>query len=172
MTELLNGFIEIPFWSKFADFHGMISMLSLILLGAALILYFLSEKTKAAISWLKTVLLLLFIDISLLDIFGLIVYIPYRAKGGAKFDLVGSETTAWLHEIVFEHKEVLAFAPLIMTIVAFFIVNKLEESFADKEKYKWIRLAVLASIVLSLLFVLIVAAEAVLVTKTAPVGGR
>ncbi len=172
MAELLNGIIEIPFWSKFADFHGMIGMLSLILLGSALTLYFLSEKVKAAVGWLKTILLLLFFDILLLDILGLIVYIPYRAKGGAKFDLVGSETTAWLHEIVFEHKEFLAFAPLIMTIVAFFIVHKLGDSFMDKEKYKWFRLAVLISIIFSLVFVLVVAAEAVLVTKTAPVGGR
>lgn len=172
MTEFLNGFIEIPFWSKFADLHGILGMLSLILLGAALTLYFLSEKAKAAVDWLKTILLLLFFDILLLDIFGLIVYIPYRAKGGAKFDLVGSETTAWLHEIVFEHKEFLAFAPLIMAIVAFFIVHKLGDSFMDKEKYKWFRFAVLASVIFSLVFVLVVAAEAVLVTKTAPVGGR
>lgn len=172
MTELLNGIIEIPFWSKFADFHGMIGMLSLILLGASLAFYFLSDKAKTAIGWLKTTLLLLFIDILLLDILGLIVYIPYRAKGGAKFDLVGSETTAWLHEIVFEHKEFLAFAPLILIIVAFFIVHKLGDSFVDKEKYKWFRLAVLVSIIFSLVFILTVAAEAVLVTKTAPVGGR
>lgn len=172
MTELLNGFIEVPFWSKFADFHGMLGMLSLILLGAALTLYFLSEKAKDAVGWLRKILLLLFFDVLLLDILGLIVYIPYRAKGGAKFDLVGSKTTVWLHEIVFEHKEFLAFAPLIMTIVAFFIVHKLGDSFADKEKYKWFRLAVLVSIIFSLVFVLTVAAEAVLVTKTAPVGGR
>lgn len=172
MTELLNGLIEIPFWSKLTDFHGMIGMLSLILLGASLAFYFLSDKARTAIGWLKTTLLLLFIDVLLLDILGLIVYIPYRAKGGAKFDLVGSETTAWLHEIVFEHKEFLAFAPLILTIVAFFIVHKLGDSFVDKEKYKWFRLAVLVSIIFSLIFVLTVAAEAVLVTKTAPVGGR
>jgi len=172
MTELLNGFIKIPFWSKFADLHGMISMLSLVLLGAALVLYFLSEKTKEAIGWLKTVLLLLFLDIAFLDLFGLIVYIPYRAVGGAKFELIRSETTAWLHEIVFEHKEFLAFAPLIMTVVALIIVTKLGESFADKEKYKWLRLAVLVSILFSLAFVLVIAAEAVWVTKVAPVGGR
>jgi len=172
MTELLNGFFGIPFWSRFADFHGMLSMLSLILFGVALTLYFFSEKTKIAIGWLKTTLLLLFFDILLLDIFGLTVYIPYRAKDGAKFDLIGSETTAWLHEIVFEHKEFLAFAPLIMTAVAYFIVTQLGEDFMDKEKYKWLRLAVLASLVLSLAFVLTVAAEAVLVTKAAPVGGR
>lgn len=172
MTELLNGFFGIPFWSVFADFHGMLSMLSLILFGVALTLYFFSEKTKSALGWLKTTLLLLFCDILLLDIFGLTVYIPYRAEGGAKFDLVGSETTAWLHTIVFEHKEFLAFAPLIMTAVAFFVVTKLGENFVDKEKYKWLRLAVLASLILSLIFVLTVAAEAVLVTKAAPVGGR
>lgn len=172
MTEFINGIIKIPFWSKFADLHGMLGMLSLILLGAALTLYLLSERAKAAVGWLKTILLLLFFDVLLLDIFGLIVYIPYRAKGGAKFDLIGSETTAWLHEIVFEHKEFLAFAPLIMTIVAFFIIHKLGDNFMDKEKYKWFRLAVLVSLVFSLIFVLTVAAEAVLVTKTAPVGGR
>src|SRR3989344_6979964 len=105
----------------------MLGMLSLILLGVALTLFFVSEKTKEAVGWLKTTLLLLFLDILFLDVFGLIVYIPYRAVGGAKFDLVGSETTAWLHEIVFEHKEFLAFAPLILTVVAFFIVHKLGE---------------------------------------------
>lgn len=172
MNELLNGFFAIPFWSKFADLHGMLSMLSLILFGGALTLYFVSSKAKEAVSWLKKILMLLFFNILFLDIFGLTVYIPYRAKGGAKFDLTGSETTAWLHEIVFEHKEFLAFAPLIMTITAFLIVAKLGENFVDKQKYKWLRLAVLASLILSLVFVLIVAAEAVLVTKAAPVGGR
>ncbi|HEY4694858.1 MAG TPA: hypothetical protein VIH52_02760 [Candidatus Nanoarchaeia archaeon] len=172
MTELLDGFLEIPFWSMFADFHGLLSMLSLLLFGGALTLYFLSSKTKEAVVWLRTTLLVLFLDIFLLDIFGLTVYIPYRAEGGAKFDLLASETTAWLHTIVFEHKEFLAFAPLIMTAVAFFVVARLGESFIDAGKYKWLRLAVLFSLLLSLVFVLTVAAEAVLVTKTAPVGGR
>lgn len=172
MAELFKGLFGLPFWSILANFHGMLAMLSLIFLGAAIALYFFSERTKEAVKWLKIVLLLLFFDILLLDIFGLTVYIPYRAEGGAKFDLIGSETTAWLHTIVFEHKEFLAFAPLLMIAVAFFSITKLGENFVDKEKYKWLRLAVIFSLLLSLVFILTVAAEAVLVTKTAPVGGR
>ena len=167
---MLSKIIEVPFWEKFANFHGMLAMLALILFGAAFALLFFSGKISSAVRTLKIVLAALFVDILLLDIAGLTVYMPYRAAGGPKTVLIGSEETAWLHEIIFEHKEFLAFAPLVLTFAALVVVTKLGDSFGDNEKFKWLRRAVFVALGLSLIFVLTVAAEAVMVTKAAPVG--
>jgi len=116
----------------------------------------------------KTITTFLFINIFLLDILGLTIYAPYRAEGGPRTLLKASSENAWLHNIVFEHKEFLAFAPLVLTFCAFFVVLKLGDSFSDNEANKWLRKSVLFSLILALVFVLIVAAEATLVTKAAP----
>lgn len=166
MDILIRNITALPFWSKFADTHGMFAMISLILFGAALVLYWLNDSAKT--QWLKNVLLVLFINISVLDLFGLIVYIPYRAEGGPRTILKSSETTSWLHSIIFEHKEFLAFAPVVLIFAAFSVTAMLGSSFNDK-KYVYLRKSVLAALILSLVFVLTVAAEAVMVTKTAPI---
>ena len=169
LVELTTGVSSISLWTKFADFHGLLAMFSLILFGAAIILYFLSTKASTAVPWLKKVLFSLFANLVLLDIAGLVVYVPYRSSAGPRTILKASQETAWLHNIVFEHKEFLAFAPPILILTAAIIVSKLSGSFADESKNKWLRKSVIFSILVSLIYVLIVAAEAVLVTKAAPV---
>lgn len=169
MSELINGLQRISSISQLANFHGTLAMLSLILFGAAIVLYFFTTRLQPSISWLKSILTVLFIDLTLLDIAGLITYIPYRGVGGSKSVLIASENTAWLHNVIFEHKEFLAFAPPLLIFSAMFIVFKLGNSFGDNNKVHYLRLAVISSILLSLLFVLVVAGEAVLVTKAAPI---
>ncbi len=169
MLELINGLQRISFLSQLTNFHGTLAMLSLILFGASIVLYFFTTRLQLSISWLKSVLTALFIDLTLLDIAGLIVYIPYRVVDGPKSVLIASENTAWLHSVIFEHKEFLAFAPPLLIFLALFVVFKLGSSFGDDNKVHYLRLAVISSILLSLLFVLIVAGEAVLVAKVAPI---
>ena len=169
MEELLGRLLQIPFWTRFADLHGLLAMAALVLFGSGIVLYFLSSQTKAAGIWLKGVLLLLFLDLIFLDGAGLLVYMPYRAPGGPRTILNASSETAWLHTIIFEHKEFLAFAPPLLIFCALAIVWVLSDSFTEEKTFPWLRKAVLTSLVLSLLFVLIVATEAVLVTKVAPV---
>lgn len=166
--EFFLNLASMPFWSKLANFHGLLAMVSLFLFGVCFILYFLVDKTNTAISWLKNSLLVLFINLVMLDIAGLTIYVPYRATGGPKFLLIGSETTAWLHNIVFEHKEFLAFAPPILIFTAFSIVKTLGLDFGNKKQYPWLRKSVITAIILALVLVLTVAGEAVLVTKVAP----
>ena len=168
MIELFTRISELPFWSKFVNMHGLLGMISLTLFGGAIVLYFLTGKVKFSISWLKAVLLILFLDLVFLDLAGLLVYIPYRATGGPRTALLSSPDTAWLHNIVFEHKEFLAFAPPILIFCALFIVFKLDSLFSDTDN-SFLRYAAFAAILLSLLFVLMVAGEAVLVTKAAGV---
>lgn len=169
MSELINGLQKISFPSQLVNFHGTLAMLSLILFGASIVLYFFTTRLQLSISWLKSTLAALFIDLILLNIAGLIAYISYRGVGGPKSVLIASENTAWLHNVIFEHKEFLAFAPPLLIFSAMFIVLKLGNSFGDDNKVHYLRLAVISSIFLSLLFVLVVAGEAVLVTKVAPI---
>lgn len=167
MEELLQGVFGLSFWGKMADFHGTLAMISLILFGAGILLFVQSARLKGVIVTLKWVLLALFINLATLDILGLTVYVPYRAFGGPRSELLATDNLAWLHTIVFEHKEFLAFAPVVLIFAAFFVVSRIEPEFSE-EKFVWLRRSVGAAILLSLVFVLIVAAEAVLVTKTVP----
>ncbi len=168
MEELIKGLSNITFWGWLANSHGTLAMASLILFGAGIVLFFLSEKIAVAVKWLKISLLTLFADLLLLDIFGLTVYIPYRAEGGPRTILKASEDLAWLHNIIFEHKEFLAFAPPILILVALVIVSQIGDKLTDSGN-KYLRMSVITSIILSLIFVLVVAGEAVLVTKTVPI---
>lgn len=152
-------------WEVLGDFHGFLAMLSLVLFGAAIVLYFSLEKIQPAMTWLRNILIALFVDLATLDMFGLFIYVPYRTKGGPRTMLLSSENTAWLHEIVFEHKEFLAFAPPLLILVACIIVINQGAKFSTRP---YVKKAVLFSIFAALFLVLIVAAEAVLVTKVAP----
>jgi len=166
--EVFSNLLAFSFWGKFANVHGMLAMFSLILFGAGIILYFASRKSESFIGWLKTSLMFLFANLVLLDIFGLTVYIPYRAEGGPRSLLKASEATAWLHSDIFEHKEFLAFAPMILILVAFIVVSILGKNF-NNDRFSILRKSVIFSLILALIFVLIVAAEGVIVTKAAPV---
>jgi len=167
-VEVFFHIAAIPFWSKLANFHGLLAMLSLILFGSAIVLFFLSDKFVLVIKWLKISLTALFVNLALLDIAGLVIYTEYRAPGGPRSILKSLTETSWLHDIVFEHKEFLAFAPPVLIFCAAFIVLSLGNSFQDQVKFRWLRTTVITSIILSLIFVLVVAGEAVLVAKVAP----
>lgn len=166
--QVFVNLINLSFWEKFADFHGMLAMISLILFGSALILYFVSKKSAEFLSWLKKILIALFVDLVLLDIAGLTVYIPYRATDGPRTILKSSEATAWYHTIIFEHKEFLAFAPPLIILAIFLVTKALGPRFNDETNSK-LRKSILFGIIASLIIVLVVAAEAVLVSKAAPV---
>ena len=114
-----------------------------------LILYFIVKKHVEFISWLKITLILLFADLVLLDIFGLTVYIPYRAEGGPRTILKASEATAWLHGVVFEHKEFLAFAPPLIILVAFIVTETLGKKL-NNENVRLLRKSVIFSFVASI----------------------
>ncbi len=150
-----------------ADTHGGLAMVTLVLFGAALLLYFSYDKFKAGLTWFKVVLGTLAGSLTLINIVGLLIYIPYRAgvSSSPKSLLLASENTAWLHEIVFEHKEFLAFAPAVLLLTAFFVVLSRG---GELSKRPYLKKAVLFSIVAGLVLVLVVAAEAVLITKAAP----
>jgi hypothetical protein len=154
-------------WEKFVNLHGLLAMLSLIWFGAGIVLYFVVKKSSEFIVWLQNVLLVLFLNLVLLDFAGLAVYIPYRAVGGPRTILKASESTAWLHAIVFEHKEFLAFAPPLLILVAYLVSRSLGENL-NHEKVLVLRRSVLFSLTAALVIVLLIAAEAVLVAKAAP----
>jgi len=166
--EVLTRLLALSPWEKLADLHGLLSMAALILLGADIALFFTTRKADAMIDWLKRVLLFLFVDLALLDLAGLTVYMQYRAEGGPRSLLLASESTAWLHQVVFEHKEFLAFAPPLIILAAYLVTRALGKRFND-EDVKPLRRSVGFALGASLVLVLLVAAEAVLVTKVAPV---
>lgn len=168
MFEVLSHLLSLTFWDKLANVHGLLSMLALILFGAGILLYFVVRKSANFAPWLRNILLILFINLAILDIAGLTVYVRYRASGGPRDFLKSSESTAWLHNIIFEHKELLAFAVPLLILVAFFVTRILGDKFND-ESLSPLRKSVIFSLVLGLIFVLVIAAEAVLVTKVAPV---
>lgn len=166
-SEFAEKILTLSYWEIMSDIHGGLSMFSLILFGGVITLYFSLGKFAKAFNWFKTIVVLLFTSIFLLDFMGLFIYRPYRAKTdfSPRTILKASEETSWLHTIVFEHKEHLAFAPLIIMLVVAIIVVSQGKSLSSKSLLKRV---VLFGIVTSLVYVLVVAAEAVLVTKTAP----
>lgn len=166
MSELFKGLASMTFWEYFADFHGSLAMFSLVLFGAGIVLYKVALKDTRFVPWLKNALLVLFLNLVALDIAGLTAYVPYRAPTDTspRTILKSIEYTRWLHTIVFEHKEFLAFAPPIIILVAYLITKKLGTDFNSKDA-SFLRKSIIFSLVISLIFVLLVAGEAVIVTK-------
>lgn len=167
LQEFFDGVIGLSKWEVWADIHGGVAMMALTLFGVALTLYFSYGKFSAAARWLKNTLLALFVSLGVLNFLGLFIYVPYRAKSvtSPRSILLASENTAWLHEIMFEHKEFLAFAPMILILTAYLVVKSQGKGLKDSS---YMRRAVLFSIIAALVFVLVVASEAVLITKVAP----
>lgn len=166
--EVFVNLLNLTFWEKIADLHGMLAMISLILFGSAVILYFVIKKNIEFLPWLKRTLVALFVDLVILDIVGLSVYVPYRAADGPRTILKASEATAWYHTVIFEHKEFLAFAPPLIILAVFLVTKALGPHFND-ETNNSLRKSIIFGIIASLVIVLVVAAEAVLVSKAAPV---
>lgn len=169
MNEFIQGLSTLTFWEKIADFHGTLSMLSLVLFGAGIVLYKVVKADTKYLPWLKNTLLALFFNLLFLDIIGLTIYVPYRTTEGLspRTLLKASEHTKWFHTIIFEHKEFLAFAPPIIILVAYLVTQKLDNKFNSKENI-YLRKSVIFSLVIALIAVLLVAGEAVLVTKAQP----
>lgn len=164
--ELLNGLGGLTTREILLDIHGGLAMLSMIFYGGLIATSIYWKKYQTLIDAIKKLWIWQIVVVGALYILGLLMYIPYRAKGGAKSTLVGNETTVWLHKIVFEHKELLALAPLILAIVAYWVVNKIG---TDSNQKQLVRRISLFCAVAGLLTLLLVATEAVLVTKVAPV---
>ena len=167
MEELLKGLLSLSYWDLSADIHGLLAMLLLILFGLALGLYFALDKFAQAVHWLRFALYALVVNLVAVDVIGLYIYGAYRAEGGPRTLLRVSPDTSWLHTIVFEHKEMLAYAPWLLILAALVIVAVLQDRLRAPE-HRALRFIVLFCIVLSLAYVLTIAGEAVLVTKAAP----
>ena len=115
---------------------------------------------------LKLVMLILLIVLVLHTFLGFVIYVPYRADGGPRTTILESDRP-WLHEVVFEHKEFLAYLPWLLILISTVIVYFLGAGLADAG-FKSLRMLVLASLILGLIYTLVVSSEAVLVTKFAP----
>lgn len=165
MSEFINNLLSLSKLEVLSDIHGALSMLALFLFGASFALYFSLNKFASAIKWLKGVLILLAFNLIALDAFGLIIYAPYRGKNGPKEALISLESTAWIHKTLFEHKEFLAFAPMLIIITTAIVVWKYGSKLTSDKQMKRF---VLFSLIASVIFVAVVAAEAVIITKAAP----
>lgn len=167
MEEFFDKIFTLTYWDIMSDIHGGLSMLSLILFGLVIAWLVSLDKFAKATTWLKYSMVALFTTVVLLDFMGLFIYRPYRTQAvpSPRTFLKSSEETSWLHTIIFEQKEHLAFAPLIILLAAMLVV--LTQGSALKSK-PHLRRMVWFAVIASLVMVLVVAAEAVLVTKVAP----
>lgn len=168
MSELIQGLLAYSSWEKFANLHGLLATFSLVLFGAALALTPIFNKTKKYLQWFKVVVTLLFVDLFLATINGLYIYQSYRAPiPTSPRSLIIASNKPWLHKIVFEHKEFLAFLPWLLVFAVVFIVWHLGRDL-KKPHYNGLNRVIFLSLLLALIFTLIIAGEAVLVTKFAP----
>ncbi len=167
MAEFFEKIFSLTYWEVVGGIHGLLSMLSLILFGLVFAWLVSLDKVSNATTRLKQSLIWLFATVAALDFMGLFIYRQYRTKAvpSPRTFLKATEENSWLHTIIFEHKEHLAFAPLIILLAAMMIVITQGSSLKDKPH---LRRVVMFSVVISLIMVLVVASEAVLVTKVAP----
>ncbi len=167
MSEFLDKLFSLRYWEVMSDLHGFFSMLAMVLFGASIVLLFSLDKFDKAIKWLKTTVIGLLTTVALLESSGLFIYRPYRTKAvpSPRTLLKSSPDTKWLHSYVFEHKEHLAYAPLLIIITALVLLYTQGDTLKKKPKLKKV---LIFSLVAALVYLLVVAAEAVLVTKAAP----
>lgn len=149
------------------NLHGLWATLSLAFFGAAIVLLVILPKYPDVLRWLRVVLWALLADVIILILNGLWLYIPYRAKGGAR-DAILASTRPWIHQVLFEHKEFVAYAPWLLIVAAIGIVLAYGATLAKPEQ-SLMRRTALWSVVLAMILILVVSAEAVIVTKFAPV---
>ena len=167
--EFINGLLAYSTWEKFANLHGIFATLGLILFGVALALTPFYSKAKKYLSWFRTAVTLLLLDIFLLTLNGFLIYQPYRAGLPiSPRSIILASDRPWLHQIVFEHKEFLAFAPLLLVGVAVFMAWYFGGSIKGS-RFDGFRKVIFWSLLLGLIFTFVIAGEAVLVTKFAPV---
>lgn len=149
------------------NLHGLWATLSLAFFGSAIVLLAILPKYPDVLRWLKGVLWALLADVVILTLNGLWLYIPYRAKGGAR-DAILESARPWVHRVLFEHKEFVAYAPWLLIVAAIGIVLVYGRELAKPEQ-SLMRRTALWSVVLAMVLILVVSAEAVVVTKFAPV---
>lgn len=164
VTTTQGGF---TFNEIIGNLHGLWATLSLAFFGAAIVLLAILPKYPDVLRWLKGVLWALLADVVILTLNGLWLYIPYRAKGGARDAILGS-ARPWIHQVIFEHKEFVAYAPWLLIVAAIGIVLAYGAALAKPEQ-SLMRRTALWSVVLAMILILVVSAEAVIVTKFAPV---
>jgi hypothetical protein len=164
--EGLIGLFSLSRIEFIASFHGLFSTVSLILFGMGLTFTSIIPKATTFVKPLKVVMLILLVVLVLHTFLGFVIYVPYRAEGGPRTTILESDRP-WLHEVIFEHKEFLAFLPWLLILVSTIIVYFLGAGLADVG-FKSLRMLVLASLILGLIYTLVVSSEAVLVTKFAP----
>jgi hypothetical protein len=149
------------------NLHGLWATLSLAFFGAAIVLLAILPKYPEVLRWLRGVLWVLLADVVVLTLNGLWLYIPYRAKGGAR-DAILESARPWVHQVLFEHKEFVAYAPWLLVVSAIGIVLVYGAALAKPEQ-SLMRRTALWSVVVAMVLILVVSAEAVVVTKFAPV---
>jgi len=164
--EGLIGLFSLSRIEFIASFHGLIATVVLILFGMGIAFTGILQRNVAFLKPLKVVLLILLVLMIVHTFLGFVIYVPYRAEGGPRTIILESDRP-WLHEFIFEHKEFLAYLPWLLVLVATVMVYYLGARLADTG-YNALRLVVIAALIIALVYTLVVSAEAVLVTKFAP----
>jgi hypothetical protein len=167
--DFFRNVFGFPVAEQIANLHGLFSTLALLAFGAIFAVIILickgheQERLHKPLAYLLGIQILL---MGLLSVAGIVAYVAYRTPGGARDFLQGSLGTTWLHTIVFEYKEYLgAITPWLLIMVAFFLVLNLgPRLYKNKVALNF----VLASNIVSAVFLVLVAALAVLVAKVAP----
>lgn len=157
----------VTFNELLGNLHGLWATLSLVFFGAGLALLAVLPQYPGALRWLKGSLIGLFALIVLTTLNGIWLYVPYRAAGGARGAILES-ARPWVHTVIFEHKEFVAYAPWLLVLVALGIVWAYGATLGSRGNTR-IRLTAFWTLALALVLVLLVSAEAVIVTKFAPV---
>jgi hypothetical protein len=168
-VEFFRNIFGFPLAEQIANLHGLFSTLALLAFGAIFAVIILIRKGYGQQNLHKPLAYLLGIQtllIGLLSTSGIVAYVAYRTNSGARSFLLNTPGTTWLHNIVFEYKEYLGgITPWLLIMIAFFLVLYLGPRLYQN---KFAQRFILASNIVSVIFLIIVAALAVLVSKVAP----
>ena len=168
--EFFRRLFEYPLAEQISNFHGLVTFLSFLAFGAIAVLVVLIrrgvdgnhnlQRPLATILGIQSVL------VFITSLTGIIAYVDYRTAGGARTFLLETEERSWLHEIVFEYKEYIgAITPWLLILIAFFLVAYLGRRVYESRAAQTY---VMAANIISLVFIMLTAALAVLVVKEAP----
>jgi len=166
-VEFFRNIFGLPLAEQLAGLHGLLAILALPVYGAIVTLAALGQHRNGSLHRPLTCLLgIQTLLLGAVSTAGTIIYVAYRAPGGAREFLLSGTETAWLHRIVFEYKEYLGgITPWLLMMAAFFVAMRLGPRLYDNKPA--IR-SVLAMTVVSALFLMLTTAMAVLVSKIAP----
>lgn len=164
--ELVNAIQSVPIIGRVLSFHGLLGISSLGLLVLALMGALDFERKAFSLFWLRLILVNLTLILFLATVWGSLAYIPYRAPGGPRSFIIESEKP-WMHEVVFEHKEFIAFLPWLLALTATVVTFLLGNTLLEKDN-QLLLLAVRYSLLLSVAITLVIIIEGALVTRFAP----